>query len=111
MNKNIAIATHTAQQGDVVLKRLTSLPDGQLKSIAKRRLILAEGEATGHHHSIEQADSELLEAGGVMVLDLKETATLTHQEHGPITLEKGLWEVGRVQEYDYFAQMKRKVVD
>ena len=36
---------------------------------------------------------------------------VVHQEHKPITLSPGIWEVGRVQEYDYFQKMVRKVQD
>jgi len=74
-------------------------------------MVLADGEVTGHQHSIEEESSELYQIGDKIILELKESSTLKHQEHGPITLEKGLWEVGRVQEYDYFAQMKRQVID
>lgn len=105
------IATKTAQQGDVVLKKLTEFPSGEKKVISKGRMVLAEGEVTGHYHEIQQKDSYLYQVGNTMVLDLKEPATVTHQEHGPIELEDGLWEIGRVQEYDYFDKMKRQVMD
>ena len=101
----------TAQQGDVLLRRITKLPEGERKVIAKGKLVLAEGEVTGHYHGIEESESELIEIGGKMLLDLKGPATLTHQEHGHIKLDKGLYEVGRVQEYDYYSKMVRKVVD
>jgi len=105
------IAQQTAQQGDVVLRRIKSLPEGEQKVIARKKLILAEGEVTGHYHGIEEEDSELIQIGDKILMNLANTATLTHQEHGPITLEPGLWEVGRVQEYDYYAKMKRQVQD
>jgi hypothetical protein len=101
----------TAQQGDVLLRRITKLPSGEKKVLGHKKLVLAEGEVTGHYHGIEQAESYLYDIGGTMVLDLKESATLTHQEHKHITLEAGLWEVGKVQEYDYFAKMVRPVMD
>ena len=111
MNKSNKSVSQTWQQGDILGKRLTSIPTGESKLISKGKLVLAEGEHTGHHHSLFEESSELRQYGNTMVLDLKEEATLTHQEHGPITLEPGLWEVGKVQEYDYFAQMKRPVMD
>jgi len=111
MSKNKNAAKINAQQGDVILKRLTALPSGEAKLISKGKLVLAEGETTGHFHGLFEENSELRQYGNTMVLDLKEEATLTHQEHGPITLEPGLWEVGKVQEYDYFVQMKRPVMD
>lgn len=101
----------TAQQGDVLLKKMSSLPNGERVSISKHTLVLAEGETTGHFHGIQSEGSELFSIGNTIVMELQESATLTHQEHGPITLAPGLWEVGRVQEYDYFSKMKRQVQD
>lgn len=73
--------------------------------------MLAEGEVTGHFHGIEEDESELIQIGEKILLKLAKAATLRHQEHKPITLEPGLWEVGIVQEYDYFSKMVKKVVD
>jgi len=105
------IAKNTAQQGDVCLKRLNSLPPGKTKVISKNKIVLAEGETTGHFHGLMEKDSELLEIDGVRILNLKKKSTLKHQEHKPITLDAGIWQIGVVNEYDYFSQMKRKVVD
>ncbi len=110
MTKN-KIATKTAQQGDVLLRKVSVLPEGERKLISKQRLVLAEGEVTGHYHGVEEMNSEMFSIGNKVFINLAQNATVTHQEHGPITLDKGLWEVGRVQEYDYFAQMKRPVMD
>lgn len=102
---------NSVQQGDVLLKRVKSLPTENIKVISKRKLRLAEGEVTGHFHGIESETGTLYDCEGTMFLSLEESATLTHQEHGNIDLDAGIWKVGQVNEYDYFAQMKRKVVD
>jgi len=101
------------QQGDVVLRKLDSLPIGEAKRIkrAARGVVLAEGEATGHAHVIDSDDAELMEIGGRMLLRLERAAIVVHEEHKPVTLEPGVWEVGRVQEYDYLSQMSRPVAD
>ena len=104
-------AKNTAQQGDVCLKKLTALPTGNTKVISKNKIVLAEGETTGHYHGLMEKDSELLEIDGVRILNLKKKSTLTHQEHKPITLDAGIWQVGIVNEFDYFSHMQRKVVD
>jgi len=39
-----------------------------------------------------------------MFLTLDEPATLTHEEHKAIQVPPGVWEVGRVKEYDYFQE-------
>ena len=110
MNTN-KIPKNTAQQGDVLLKRIDKLPEGEQKVISKGKLVLALGETTGHFHGIEESESELIQIGEKMLLKLENQATLTHQEHGHITLDKGIYEVGIVQEYDYYSKMVRKVVD
>jgi hypothetical protein len=105
---------NTAQQGDVILKRIDNLPLGKRIKINKNdkgEMVLAEGETTGHYHGILEQDSELLTIDNKVYLNLKENATLTHQEHHHIELEAGIWEVGRVQEYDYFSKMVRPVAD
>ena len=104
-------ATKTAQQGDVVLKRLNIMPEGERRVISKSKLVLAEGEVTGHYHGIEETDSELIKIGDKILLNLARNSTLTHQEHAHIELEAGIWQVGIVKEYDYFAKMKREVKD
>jgi glutamine cyclotransferase len=104
----------TAQQGDVLLKRVTTLPKGTrvpIKKNSRGEMVLADGETTGHYHGILEEKSELFTLDGKVFMDLKEPATLTHQEHGHIKLEKGIWEVGRVNEYDYLSKMVRPVQD
>ena len=105
------IIKNSIQQGDVILKRLTSIPSGEKTIISRKKLVLAEGETTGHFHGIEEDESELIRVGEQIILNLTKNSTLTHQEHNPIPIEAGIWEVGIVQEYDYFAKMVRPVVD
>lgn len=104
------IAKINAQQGDVILKRLAEIPDGERKSIGKKRLVLAHGES-GHSHVVEDDEAELIQIGDRMILNLEKNATVIHEEHAPITLEAGIWEIGRVKEFDYFSMMVRDVVD
>lgn len=98
------------QQGDVVLRKLDSIPPGQQTSISKLRCVLAHGES-GHSHVIEDDEAELIRIGERILLKLERSAVVKHEEHGPITLEPGIWEVGRVKEYDWFSKMERQVMD
>lgn len=102
--------TKSKQQGDVILRQITALPGGG-ETVSKGRCVLAEGEHTGHAHVIEDDEAELIQIGERMLLKLGKAATVIHEEHGPVTLEPGIWEVGRVQEYDYFSKMARPVSD
>ena len=105
------IAKINFQQGDVEGVRLKTMPQGEQKIIAKKRLVVAHGES-GHSHVIEDDEAELIKIGERMILKLEKNATIVHEEHGKITLEKGIWDVtGRVQEYDWFTRMQKQVVD
>jgi hypothetical protein len=98
------------QQGDVMLRRLDSMPMGTARTIAQRRCVLAHGES-GHSHVVEQNDAELIEIGGRMLLSIQSPATVEHEEHKPQTLEAGIWEIGRVREKDWFRDMVGPVMD
>src|SRR5580692_2011231 len=101
------------QQGDVLFTRLTAMPDGVRKKVkrTKRGLVLADGEATGHAHIIEETDAELIHIGERMLLSLSAPAIVKHDEHNPITLEPGIYEIGRVREKDWLTDMVRTVAD
>ena len=98
------------QQGDVLLRLISEKPSG--KTIAKGRCVIAHGES-GHSHVIDapESDAQLIQDGERMLLELTASANLTHEEHKPIALSPGLYEIGRVNEYDYLSKMVRKVVD
>ncbi len=71
------------------------------------RIVLAEGEATGHAH--RACGSALkLEDG---VLSAPTGADVAHEEHGKITVPNGDFRRGIVQEFDQFQKQARQVVD
>lgn len=108
--KKHKIAKCTWQQGDVLGVKLEKMPTGKQKLISKQRLIIAHGES-GHSHVIEDDEAELIQIGERMILKLEKSAMIIHEEHKPIKLDMGIWEIGRVQEFDYFKLMKRQVID
>lgn len=69
-----------------------------------QRLIIAEGERTGHAHAIEQTEAVGFRrnaSGEVCVLDVRGSeVAVTHEEHAPIMLPPGRYEVIRQREYD-----------
>lgn len=99
------------QQGDVIIKKVDVDFTG-MKKVAKgaRGFVLAEGEATGHAHRVED-DIELFEKDGTLYIGSKEDFTVEHEEHGAITVEKGTYEIKPVQEYDHFLEEARAVMD
>lgn len=100
------------QQGDVLLKRISLLPEGA-RPVPREdgQLIIARGELTGHSHSIAQKGAFLFELNGELYLKVTMPVVLVHDEHKPITIPQGVYEIGRIREYDYFLEMERGVKD
>lgn len=102
----------TYRQGDVLLILTTAEETGtaQREEPRQGRLILAEGEATGHHHSVDAVACQLFSlADGKRMLVVAEPDFLTHQEHGAIEIAPGTyWVVGQ---REYTPQEIRRVLD
>jgi hypothetical protein len=94
--------TRIYRQGDVLLIEAT-LPDGEAHEIARAddgRLVLAYGEATGHHHAIAEPDALLLQgADGTRYLWVDAPVQLRHEEHRPIPLQPGVFKIVIQREY------------
>lgn len=94
------------RQGDVILSYLSpaeTTPELN-RTLEKARklphLTLAEGEVTGHRHRIAEGDAELYERGGTLYLHVRSPiANLVHEEHQPIQIPQGLWQVRIQREY------------
>lgn len=104
------------QQGDVLLLKQATLPANCKRVTCDNRgVVLAEGEHTGHYHGIENEGSlALMEAPDgkrFLVNEGQEAVTIKHQEHKPVVVQPGIWQIGQVIEKDWFNDMVRKVVD
>jgi hypothetical protein len=99
------------QQGDVLIYQL----DEDVEKKATESLnhkTLAEGEATGHHHSIVSGVAKLFMINSILHAKVEsDEAVLRHQEHDEIKLPKGNFRIGIVQEYDHFEEEARRVAD
>jgi hypothetical protein len=95
------------RQGDVFLVRDDKAKHTGLKAVKPNggRLILAEGEATGHHHSVDASVATLF---GGKVLVVREPTTLDHQEHAAVEVAPGTYWVVRQRMY---AKTVRRVQD
>ena len=87
------------RQGDVLMRRINSLP--QKKAVKRASGHILEGEATGHIHRVEDlATAEVLEVGDGLYLRVgPEGARIIHEEHNPISLPPGDYEIVRQREY------------
>lgn len=99
------------QQGDVLIKKIKSLPEKVSLKKTKGVLILAEGEVTGHAHRIKSDKANLYEHNGMLYLKVKEDVELTHEEHKTQVINPGIYEIGIVKEYDYIMEMERNIAD
>ena len=93
------------RQGDVLLIPIDDVPRNA-KAVHREngKLILAHGEATGHHHAfdVDVTNVELVTKEGADELYLLVHGTpapLTHQEHDTIHVDPGAYEVRRQREY------------
>lgn len=101
--------TKTYRQGDVLIIPVDSIPQGKKQT---KRIRLANGEVTGHHHSIfDQGavgyadDEESL----TEFLDVSTPVELEHQEHDTITIGPGKYR--SVIQSEYTPQEIRRVAD
>jgi hypothetical protein len=102
------------RQGDVLLipctPGKTDLTGAKQVPADAGRVILARGEATGHHHSVASRVAALwVLANGMRLLQVREATRLDHQEHAPIDLPVGDWLVKRQREYT--PESPRQVAD
>jgi hypothetical protein len=95
------------RQGDVLFRRIQALPVGEQKKRANATV--AYGEVTGHSHALASEDrdaAEVLEIGDGLYVHVSAAgvridggATFVHQEHAPITLPPGNYQVVIQREY------------
>jgi hypothetical protein len=93
--------TMLVRQGDVLLERIAELPSTAKRQRVKGPIILAYGEATGHHHAIHKGKVALYrDENQASFIEVKNAvAALEHQEHAPISLAPGVYRVRLQREY------------
>ena len=78
-------------------------------------VVLALGEKTGHKHVISTLNPNDLQAWkqleGGWIITLKTEGTLTHNQHGALTIAPGTYRIGQEREKDWFSEVVRKVID
>ena len=90
-------------QGDVLFRRIDSLPEGVVEQPHQGQIVVAHSE-TGHHHTVESSEARLFERATrdpmlcYLVVD-GESASVTHHRpfdtHASFDLGPGCWEVRR----------------
>lgn len=82
------------RHGDLLIKKVEKLEDN-LEVVEN---ILAQGKATGHSHKITGA-KVYQDKKGNRFIKVAKKATLTHEEHAEIQIEKGIYAIIRQREY------------
>lgn len=99
------------RQGDVLLVKIDRENFGNRASfdppeerIRDGKFIIAEGEKTGHAHTVglDEVTLEQTWFQGTYreVIVVEDEAIIFHDEHYPVTLEKGEWLIVLQEEYD-----------
>jgi len=97
-----------------VLIERSEIPSKAQKQEKTKRIILAHGEVTGHHHTLETRDPADWWKGegeipatnekpstlaGELFVSLPNGGTVKHQEHSKIELPRGKYRITRQREY------------
>lgn len=102
------------RQGDLWIIPIDNIPDAAERIECTHRVILAMGEATGHHHTIAlaEADVQLYSIADEVDRYLRvrsRIAPLRHEEHGPIEIPAGDYRI--IRQVEYQAGEIRSVAD
>jgi len=99
-------------QGDILIERVEdAAASGRIiQSARSGPIVVAEGEATGHHHrllgSVTMYRDDAIARDippGLYVAHVEvrsPTACLVHEEHNPITLDKGTYRIRRQRQLE-----------
>jgi hypothetical protein len=106
--KKKVVVTRQARQGDVLIVAIDNVPSTMSEKVKDPRgVVLAEGEATGHHHRIRDPGVCLLRAEGVAydLLRIQEgVVSLVHEEHSTIHVGPCTFEVRIQREHSWNAE-------
>jgi len=88
------------RQGDVLFVERACRPAGN--AVVRKNGEILEGEATGHVHRVSEsclATAEVYEIEGKLFVSSEEGISIVHDEHSPLELPAGNYEVVRQREY------------
>jgi hypothetical protein len=77
------------RQGDILIEDIDQLPADAKPQTRLRRLVVAQGEATGHHHVLLPSREDMdwwQNAAGDIYVRSAEAGRLVHEEHGTIEI-------------------------
>jgi len=103
------------QQGDVLIFTNATLPaDAKAVQPVHGRVVLAEGEVTGHAHVADLMrfpGTALFESPSGRFLQALTDIEIVHEEHKTVRVPKGIHQIRIVKEVDPFTEEIRSVKD
>ena len=85
------------RQGDLLIVSIKEIP---IEAILQKSRVLAEGEATGHLHLIDEK-ADVFERNGTLYFRVNSSpAVLRHPEHGALRFDIGDYKVIRQREFE-----------
>lgn len=98
--------TGPIRQGDVLLYPVSEIPSGLRKAArdGRGRLVIAEGEATGHAHRVLEDAVELFVSSDLdemadRFLVVERECLIVHDEHDALTVPPGMYRLPAQREY------------
>ncbi len=85
------------RQGDILLAQVSKIPPRHRQVTS---CILAQGEVTGHVHYIQHGIVVRTNDTGTLYVVAQGDTTLFHDEHGPIAIAPGKYQVVRQREFN-----------
>jgi hypothetical protein len=117
-----------ARHGDMTIFKVSKDQVKGMQTAETKKLTLGLGEVTGHSHEVlaldnstiiehhnvsgyDSAEIKDLTARENIFFEIKGTAVIMHEEHGPITLEEGVYLRTVQRQYNPFTKALEKVRD
>lgn len=73
--------------------------------------IVARGEKTGHKHRLVGGIFKLFLRSSPPMLFVEEDTVVTHEQHPPLSLEKGVYKITRQRVLDYDDEHQAKIME
>ena len=73
------------RHGDLLIREIWLIPSD---AVQKSTNIIAEGEKTGHHHTLN-GSHQIFETDEAMYFEAKQELSIEHPEHNTIQIPKG----------------------
>lgn len=100
------------RHGDVTLHQVSEEPQVREIIAEGNNIVIAEGEATGHHHRLLGEQVMVMKGfDDKTYIKITKPTKLVHEEHNCLTILPGIYRQEQEVEYDYFEKTMKNVRD